>query len=94
MGLLGTDTSGTEPVSFLDPAHTVHRLLLVERGMHLIEILNLDEPADAKVDPFLFVCLPLKVRGATGWWVRPSRSAERHSKLIRRYPHPGPLLVA
>ena len=71
MAILGSDTSATEPYPFPDPADTVHRALLVERGVHLVEILRLDELAEAHAYEFLFVCLPLKLRGATGSWVRP-----------------------
>lgn len=71
MALLGTDTSGTEPIPFPDERRTVHRALLVERGVHLMEILNLDEIAHAGVHEFLFVCLPLRIVGGTGSWVRP-----------------------
>lgn len=71
MAVLGTDTSGTEPTPFADPSRTAHRALLVERGVYLLEILNLEELAAAEVYEFLFVCCPLKIVGATGSWVRP-----------------------
>jgi len=48
-----------------------HILLLVRAGIPIIENLNLEELAAAKVFEFLFVCLPLKMRGATGSPVRP-----------------------
>lgn len=48
-----------------------HVLLLVRAGIPIIENLNLEELAVAKVYEFLFVCLPLKMRGATGSPVRP-----------------------
>ena len=48
-----------------------HVLLLVRAGIPIIENLNLEELATAKVYEFLFVCLPLKMRGATGSPVRP-----------------------
>jgi kynurenine formamidase len=48
-----------------------HLLLLVRAGIPIIENLNLEELAAAKVHEFLFVCLPLKMRGATGSPVRP-----------------------
>ena len=48
-----------------------HVLLLVRAGIPIIENLNLEELAAAKVYEFLFVCLPLKMRGATGSPVRP-----------------------
>ena len=71
IAILGSDTSATEPYPFPDPERTVHRALLVERGVYLIEILRLDELAAAGAYEFLFVCLPLKFRGGTGSWVRP-----------------------
>ena len=54
-----------------DPSMPVHVHLLVESGIHIIECLNLDELASAGVAEFLFVALPLKIRGATGSPVRP-----------------------
>jgi len=48
-----------------------HILLLVRAGIPIIENLNLEDLAAAKVYDFLFVCLPLKMRGATGSPVRP-----------------------
>ncbi|HWE62653.1 MAG TPA: cyclase family protein [Chloroflexota bacterium] len=71
MAVLGTDTTGTEPLPFPDPSRTTHRAMLMERGVHLIENLYLDEIAADGVPEALFVCLPLKITGATGSWVRP-----------------------
>jgi kynurenine formamidase len=48
-----------------------HILFLVRAGVPIIENLNLEELAAAKVYEYLFVCLPLKMRGATGSPVRP-----------------------
>jgi len=48
-----------------------HLLLLVRAGIPIIENLNLEELAAEKVYEFVFVCLPLKMRGATGSPVRP-----------------------
>ena len=48
-----------------------HILFLVRAGIPIIENLNLEELAAAKVYEFVFVCLPLKMRGATGSPVRP-----------------------
>ena len=45
--------------------------MLMERGVHLIEWLNLETLALAPTREFLFVCLPLKFAGATGSPVRP-----------------------
>jgi kynurenine formamidase len=49
----------------------VHRVLLVQHGIHIIENLDLERLAVEKVYEFLFVCLPLKFVGATGSPVRP-----------------------
>lgn len=55
----------------LDVTLPGHLLLLVRAGIPIIENLNLEELAEAKVHEFLFVCLPLKMRGVTGSPVRP-----------------------
>ena len=49
----------------------VHRTLLVEHGIHIIENLDLERLAADGVREFLFVCLPLKFVGGTGSPVRP-----------------------
>jgi kynurenine formamidase len=48
-----------------------HRILLVEHGIHILEALDLSSLAEARAYQSLFVCLPLRVRGATGSPVRP-----------------------
>lgn len=50
------------------PAHVI---LLVQRGIYIIENLRLGELAAAGIWRFLFVCTPLKLVGATGSPVRP-----------------------
>jgi kynurenine formamidase len=49
----------------------VHRILLVEHGIHIVENLNLGGLAANRIREFLFVLTPLKVVGATGVPVRP-----------------------
>ncbi len=71
MAVMGTDTSGTEPLPFTDPNRTTHQVMIVERGVMLLEILDLEELAAERIYEFLFVCLPLRIVGATGSWVRP-----------------------
>jgi len=71
MAVLGTDTTGTEPLPFVDAARTTHRAMLVERGVHLIENLMLEELSRNAIAEGLFVALPLKITGATGSWIRP-----------------------
>ncbi len=48
-----------------------HALLLVRAGIPIIENLNLEELAAARVHEFAFICLPLKMNGVTGSPIRP-----------------------
>jgi kynurenine formamidase len=64
----GSDTLAYERVP---SAMQVHVHLLVESGIHIIEVLDLEKLAEDGVSEFLFVALPLKIRGATGSPVRP-----------------------
>lgn len=48
-----------------------HVILLVRSGIHILEHLYLEELARDNVREFTFVCLPLKIKGATGSPVRP-----------------------
>ncbi|MGO9256378.1 MAG: cyclase family protein [Bryobacteraceae bacterium] len=65
----GSDTVAFEKLP--DAAMPVHVHLLVESGIHIIECLNLEELARARVYEFLFVALPLKLTGATASPIRP-----------------------
>ena len=70
----GVFAAGSDTVAFEkapDPAMPVHVHLLVESGIHIIECLNLEALAAARVYEFLFVALPLKIRGATASPIRP-----------------------
>lgn len=49
----------------------VHVILLVDSGIHIIEVMDLEELARDRVREFLFICSPLKLAGATGSPVRP-----------------------
>lgn len=49
----------------------VHTRLLIENGVYLFESVYLEEIARDRVHEFLFVALPLKIRGATGSMVDP-----------------------
>lgn len=55
----------------------VHRLLLVEHGIHIIEVMNLTDLAAAGVYEFVFVLAPLKIVGGTGSPVRPLALVQR-----------------
>jgi kynurenine formamidase len=48
-----------------------HVVLIVRAGIYIVENLDLEELAGLGVPEFLFVCLPLKMRGVTGSPVRP-----------------------
>lgn len=49
----------------------VHRILLVEHGINIVESMRLHELAAANITEFLFLLSPLKLVGATGSPVRP-----------------------
>jgi kynurenine formamidase len=66
---VGSDTMAFEKTP--NPAMPVHVHLLVEAGIHIFEVLNLEELAGARACTFLFVAAPLKIRGGTGAPVRP-----------------------
>lgn len=69
----GIFAAGSDTVSFerVPSNMEVHVHLLVEKGIHIIECLNLEELAAAGVKEFWFVALPLKIRGGTGSPIRP-----------------------
>jgi len=70
---LGSDTIAFERLPPIEavPSLPVHSLLLVERGIHIIEILALEELAAAALRVFTFVLSPLRIVGATGSPARP-----------------------
>jgi kynurenine formamidase len=65
----GSDTAAFELLP--SPEMAVHVHLLVEKGIHIVECLNLEELAARRDREFLFVAAPLKIRGGTGSPVRP-----------------------
>lgn len=72
----GSDTETYEVQPAPDPGEPsnpqpVHTHLLIEHGIHLIESLDLEALARDRVYEFLFVALPLKIRGATGSMIDP-----------------------
>jgi kynurenine formamidase len=70
---VGADTIAAEhiPPRIQPPALPVHRLLLVERGINLIEVMNLEFLARHGAAEFGFVGAPLNIAGATGAPIRP-----------------------
>lgn len=72
----GSDTEAYEVQPTPDPGQPsnpqpVHTRLLIENGIYLMESLYLEELAAAGVREFLFVALPLKIKGATGSMIDP-----------------------
>lgn len=64
--------SETAPFEFVpSPEMAVHVHLLVEKGIHIIECLNLEDLAASGAREFLFVATPLKIRGGTASPIRP-----------------------
>lgn len=72
----GSDTETYEVQPAPDPGEPsnpqpVHTRLLIEHGIFLMEGLYLEQLAAEGVREFLFVALPLKIRGATGSMIDP-----------------------
>jgi kynurenine formamidase len=72
----GTDTETYEVMPAPDRGtppnpQPVHTTMLIENGIYLMESLYLEELARDRVYEFLFVALPVKIRGATGSMIDP-----------------------
>lgn len=72
---VGADNVAWDELGVIDPELKValpgHLILLVRHGIYIIENLFLEELAWDQRYEFTFICLPLKLRGATGSPVRP-----------------------
>jgi kynurenine formamidase len=64
----GSDTIAFE---FVPSQMPVHAHFLVEKGIHIMEALDLERLAADGVSEFVFVAIPLKLAGATGSPIRP-----------------------
>ena len=75
--------AGSDTVAFekAPSGMDVHVHLLVEKGIHIIECLNLEELAAKRVTEFTFVALPLKIQGGTGSPIRPVAIAGKADKI-------------
>jgi kynurenine formamidase len=71
MALFGLDATSADANPVTTWEDMTHVELLVRQGIHIIENLYLEDLMAAGVQEFLFVCLPLRIQGATGSWVRP-----------------------
>lgn len=78
---VGADNLAWDLIGSVDPALGVtlpgHAVLIVRHGIYILENLFLEDLARDKCYEFLFICLPLKMRGATGSPVRPVALAPR-----------------
>jgi kynurenine formamidase len=73
ISVTGTDTTAYEHIAPGKGHSTlpVHRILLVDAGIHIIEHMFLEDAKAANLTEFMFVLAPLKILGATGSPVRP-----------------------
>jgi kynurenine formamidase len=67
----GSDTIAYEARPVGQSALSAHAILIPRHGIYIMEMVNCEELARDRVYTFLFVTLPLKLRGATGSPVRP-----------------------
>jgi kynurenine formamidase len=69
---VGSDNAAVESVPFDDNDFlAVHKVLLVDHGIYMLEFLNLVEPARDEVYEGVITVAPLKVTGATGSPINP-----------------------
>lgn len=73
IAVVGLDTYNVEVDPNEDPQEedSVHQILLVENGIRLIENLTLEDAHRDEIGEFLFVCLPLLVKGGSGSPITP-----------------------
>jgi|HubBroStandDraft_1064217.scaffolds.fasta_scaffold05807_8 kynurenine formamidase len=73
VAVTGADTPSTEvsPAEHAGTRLPVHQYLITKCGIRLLDNLKLDELAGAGVFEFLFVCSPLRIKGATASPVTP-----------------------
>lgn len=71
--LIASDSSAIEvaPSGVEGSTQPVHIELIDERGIYILEWLYTEELSGDGVSEFLLVCLPVKIKGATGSMVRP-----------------------
>jgi kynurenine formamidase len=69
--LVGGDTLTLEQTVPQRNVRPVHGLLLADRGIHIVEAMNLEPLAAANLSRFVFVAAPLRIVGGTGSPIRP-----------------------
>ncbi|HSB69561.1 MAG TPA: cyclase family protein [Candidatus Methylomirabilis sp.] len=68
---IGSDNFAVEYVPSPGNTMPVHIHCLVEKGVHLLEVVNLEELARTRTPEFLLLLIPMKIRGGTASPVRP-----------------------
>jgi kynurenine formamidase len=69
---VGCDNAAVEVIPFDENDFlTVHKVLLVDHGIYMLEFLNLAEPARDEIYEGVITVAPLKVTGATGSPINP-----------------------
>lgn len=58
-------------VEYMPSRHAVHIHCLVEKGVHLLEVVNLEELHATRTHEFFTIIVPMKIRGGTASPVRP-----------------------
>ena len=73
IALVGSDTEAVEqwPADPSGPSLPVHSFLIAEHGIPHVESLYLELLAADRVYEFVFIALPLRIRGATGSQIHP-----------------------
>jgi kynurenine formamidase len=73
VSIVGADTWNVEVSPCEDPKEScaVHQALITKNGIRMIENMNLQQLCQDRVWEFLFVCLPLYLKGGTGSPVTP-----------------------
>jgi kynurenine formamidase len=73
VALIGADNFGVEafPVRDAEAYIPVHLMMLREYGIHLLELIDLEQLSEAGATEFQFVMAPLKIRGGINSPVNP-----------------------
>lgn len=70
--IVGADNSGVEVIPWAPgTVCPVHQFLIRDCGIYLLEFLDLEEAAAANQPEFLFIAIPLRIRGGTGSPIAP-----------------------
>jgi len=68
---LGSDNFAVEVTPTANNAHPVHIHCLVEKGVHLLEVANLEALSRSEIYAFSLIMVPMKIRGGTASPIRP-----------------------